>query len=114
MDAMTTDAPQISANDLIFAKEMAEVLHAHYPGHLWAVSVEGGMADIRNLMLSSQYGYRLRLPDVYSMSSFRHKVIHAGGEILERFKVLRGRADFEAMAGLPVDIAGRPIGDKSQ
>lgn len=113
---ITTDAPQISANDLIFAKEMAEALHAHYPGHLWAVTSESekGIAVIRNLALSGRWGYVLRLPAIFSMSQFKHKVLLAGGEILERFALARGRANADALDNLPMDRLGVAIGDYSK
>ena len=38
----------------------------------------------------------------------------AGGEILERFKVARGRVDDERMDELPKDFAGRVLGDYSK
>lgn len=110
----TVESIEISANELVFAKEAAEALHTHYPGHLWAVSVNGGMLDIRNLMLSEKYGYRLRIPATYSMSDFKQRALMAGGEILERFKVQRGTANYDNLSALPADFAGRPIGDLSK
>ena len=35
----------------------------------------------------------------------------AGGEILERFKVARGRLNEDKLNHMPVDFAGYPIGD---
>lgn len=114
MQGLLTDIPKVSLYELVLAKDMAEVLHAHYPGHMWGVSVseKTGMADIRNLYLSGNWGYRLKLADHYSASEWKKDVIRAGGEILERFKVSRGRAS-DAMNTLPVDFAGRPIFDRS-
>lgn len=109
----TTEAP-ISANDLIFAREAAETLNTSYPGHLWAVTVNGGMVDIRNLMLSDKYGYRLSMPATYSMSDFKARALKAGGEILERYRVSRGEANFDHLDTMAVDFAGRPIGDISK
>jgi len=116
IDNLATDAPQLSANDLVFAKEMAEALHAAYPNHLWAVTCESekGIATIRNMMLSGDWGYILRLPTIYSMSQFKHKVLHAGGEILERFRLARGRANDDRISDLAVDFSGRVAGDKSK
>lgn len=116
MEALTTDAPQLTANDMIFAREMAETLHAQYPNHLWAVTCEGekGIATIRNLALSGEWGYVLRLPAIYSMSQFKEKVIRAGGEILERFRLARGKANDDAISGLAMDRFGRTIGDTAK
>lgn len=115
-EILTTDAPQLSANDLTFAKEMAEALHSAYPNHLWAVTCDGvqGVATIRNLALSGLWGYRLLLPKIYSMSQFRAKVLHAGGEILERFNQRRGKAIDDHLANLELDFSGRTAGDYSK
>jgi hypothetical protein len=112
-DELTLDLPTLSANDLILAKEMADALHAHYPGHMWAVTVQGaqGVADIRNFGLSGRYGYRLRLVDNYSFSDYKARVIRAGGEILERYRVPRGQACQDILAALPTTFAGATIGD---
>jgi len=106
---ITTDAPQIPLGDLILAKDMADVLHRHYPGHLWAVTCEGskGIATVRNLMLSGNWGFVIKLRTHYSASSFAQEVMRAGGELLERYRLARTKADNEQLAHLPVDFAGR-------
>lgn len=106
---LATDNPVGAANDIVMAKTMAEALHAAYPGHLWAVTCDGktGMADIRNLALSGNWGFRLRLPDVYSASAFLKDVKMAGGEILERYNLSRGRLNVDQYSNLSSDFAGR-------
>lgn len=113
MEALTTDAPQLTANDMIFAREMAETLHAQYPNHLWAVTCEGekGIATVRNLALSGEWGFVLHLKEIYSASAWKQKLIMAGGELLERFRLRRGLADQEAIASIQNDFSGRSIGD---
>lgn len=113
MEALLTDAPQCSLFELGLAKQMAEALHAHYPGHLWGVTVSErtGMADIRNLALSGRYGYRLKLQDHSTASDWKAMTIRAGGEILERLKVARGKAT-DAINTLPTDFSGNLIFDK--
>lgn len=108
MTPLVTDAPQVAANDLVMAKEMADALHNAYPGHLWAVTCDGkaGMADVRNLYLSGTWGFRLKLNAIYSASEFKKDVIRAGGELLERYRVARSRADYGQLATLPVDFRG--------
>jgi hypothetical protein len=102
------------AHDHAVAKEMADALLAHYPGHLWAVSADSstGMCDIRNLLLSGEWGYRLKLPKIYSASAFRADVIRAGGEILERFRLARGRFVEDQYAGLKTTFSGDHAFDK--
>ena len=102
--------------DLAMSKEIAEALNQQYPGHLWAVRVQGeyGVASIHNLMLSGEWGYRLLLDKNYSVSDLRASAIKAGGEILERFNVKRGRLNDDHMATMATDFAGRVLGDKSK
>jgi len=110
---ITTDTPQIPLGDLMVAKRMADTLHKAYPGHLWAVTVDGaqGMATVRNLSLSGQWGFYVKLAHDWSASNFEKQVKMAGGELLERYKVRRERANNEELAALPVNYAGRHIAD---
>jgi hypothetical protein len=104
-----------SAFDHTLAKDMAEALLAAYPGHLWAVSADSttGMCDIRDLLLSGEYGYRLKIPNIYSASAFKADVVRAGGEILERFSLSRGRFDEGQYSGLKTTFSGDFVFDKS-
>jgi len=108
MQVLTSDTPEVDANDFVTAKNAADTLHRHYPGHLWAVAIDrhAQMLDVRNLMLSGAWGFRIRLRDLYSGTDFDKQVMRAGGELLERYRVHRRRVDVEAMAHLPVNFAG--------
>jgi hypothetical protein len=112
---MLTDAPQGPANDILMAKEMAEALHQHYPGHLWAVTCDGttGVFTIRDLMLSGQWGMVGLLRWIYSSSDFKRQVIMYGGELLERYRLRRGKLREDEYSALPMDFAGRLACDKS-
>lgn len=101
--------------DMALSKDVAEALNEHYPGHLWAVNCQGenGIMTIHNLMLSGQWGFTLKLDNSYSASDLRKRAIMAGGEILERYKVSRGRINHEHMATMNTDFAGRILGDHS-
>jgi hypothetical protein len=103
-----------TANDHITAKTMADALDNHYPGHLWAVSADSstGLCTIRDLLLSGQMGCVLKIPAIYSASSFQADVIRAGGEILERYRLSRGRLDEAQYAGLKTNFAGEFAFDK--
>lgn len=109
MEGLLTDAPQIPANDLVMAKEMADALNTAYPGHLWAVNVDGeqGTASIRNMALSGNWGFLLHLPTIYSASEFKKRVVMGGGELLERYRQRRGRVNPDHIEAHPVDFAGR-------
>jgi hypothetical protein len=104
----------ISSNDFMMSRTIAEALHAHYPGHLWAVTCEGktGLITIRDLFLSGAYGYVLKIGDVFSISDLERKAIMGAGEILERFKMERGRFDEAKYHTMKTDFAGRLEFDK--
>lgn len=82
-----------NAQDMFLAKEVAGVLFGAYPDHDWYVAVDGeaGSITIKNLSLSAQYGYLLHYSKTQAPGAIHTKVINAGGEILERFGVRRGR-----------------------
>ena len=105
---------QATANDMVMAKSIGDVLQVAYPGHAWMTYVSGrqGIAVIRNMMLSANWAYLIRLPEMYSSSWLDDQARKGGGEILERFGMARGRFDGEKWAALPVDATGSPIGDK--
>ncbi len=115
MSELVTDSPQIAANDLVMAKDIADTLHTKYPGHLWAVAVDGkttGFADIRNLALSGNWGFRIRLDTVFSASEFKLRVMRAGGELLDRYRLTTGKLNLDHLSALPTDFAGRLKADK--
>lgn len=101
------ESPQLQVNEFFLAKNAAEMLHKHYPGHLWAVSVDGYFLDVRNLYLAGDWGFRLAIPTIYSSSEWDKRVLRAGGEILERYRQRRARADDAAINDLPTNFAGR-------
>lgn len=113
-----TDTKEAAGDALDFAlsKTIAEAIHSKYPGHLWGVRVRGdqGIATIHNFMLSAEYGYLLKLNNNYSASDLSARAIRGAGEILERFKQVRGKVDDDAIASMPVNIKGMVIGDTSQ
>ena len=96
--------------DMDEAKRIHDKLTKHYPGHMWAVNVNQGVAFIKNLMLSGNWGFIIKLKDI---DNDYKKVIQAGGEILERYNVSRGRLKEQEILNLDRDFALRPIGDKS-
>lgn len=99
--------------DIALAKQIAEDLMAFYPGYLWAVHVNShqGILDIKNLNLSGNYGMRRKLGKDYSSSSLRKDVMRWGGEILERYRMDRGKMNNDKWASLPMDFAGRTLVD---
>jgi hypothetical protein len=99
--------------DLALAKRLAEVLDKHYPGHAWAVNVdsEQGIATIRNLRLSGRWGFYLKLADLGYEGGIEREATRAGGEILERYRMSRGRFKPDEYAAMPGNTAGESILD---
>lgn len=79
--------------DLALAKRLAEHLTKHYPGHLWAVNVDShqGIATIQNMRLSGRWGFVLKLRDLAYEDEIAREAMRAGGELLERYRLSRGR-----------------------
>ena len=111
-----TSTPDVAALDFNTAKLMSEALTKAYPGHAWAVTCEGdkGIATVRNLGLSGNWGFILKLSEMTSSSDWERRIVMAGGELLERFKLRRGAVDHDAVASLAMDPLGRKtLGDYS-
>lgn len=112
-----TDNPDINGLDEVVAKNMAETLHRHYPGQLWAVTCQGeqGIATVRNLKLSGQWGFVIHLRNLFGDPGMVC-VKRAGGELLERFRVSRAKREVneERILELPTLANGCPVFDYAQ
>ena len=110
-----TDNPNVATNDYVVAKNMADTLQQHYTGHLWAVTCQGeqGIATVRNLSLSGNWGFILHLKEIYGDPGMKC-VIRAGGEILERFRLARAKINEEKLLELPKLPNGAPLFDPSE
>ena len=118
MSAFKVDQPIILGKatdtlDFELAMRCGEELHKHYPGYAWGVNVssETGMVQVRNLTLSGEWGFNIKLITINSDPSLK-LLVNAGGEILERYKVRRGRASEDQIALLKTDAIGRYDVDK--
>jgi len=109
------ESPKVAALDFNMAKDMAETLYEAYPDHAWAVTCEGkkGIATVRNMSLAGNWGFVLHLKTLSSASDWKKRIVMAGGELLERFRLRRGAANQDAIAGLEMNRFGRVIGDYS-
>lgn len=96
--------------DEVKARIYGEHLHKKYPGHGWAVNVNGGVANVFNLMFDGNWGFRIKVDDI---DSHLVAITKAGGELLERYNLPRGRAKECEYRNMARDFAGRPVGDKS-
>lgn len=104
-----TGASSRDLADIGTAKQMADVLDRHYPNHHWAVNVDSaqGIATVKNFRLSGNWGFVLKLGDTYSGSEFDKRVMMAGGELLERYRLHRGSFRENEYGILPVNFAGQ-------
>lgn len=94
----------ITGLDQNLAVDISRLLADHYPGHQWMVHVnsEGRVIDIKDLVVSAEYGYRILAcvkrkdgKGWYSKTheELRQEAIMAGGELLERAGLVRGKLD---------------------
>lgn len=89
----------VNANTSTLCTNIMDVLHKHYPGHRWMVGIDdvGGIVNICHPELSGVHGMTLHITKIDS--NFK-KVVRAGGELLERFRIARGCYNADAMAEL--------------
>lgn len=87
---MITIADVQDARDMTIAKDVAETLYKHYPLHMWAVTVRGGIIFIKNMSISSSHGMTVFLDSYYSDPG-NTKIIRFAGELLERANLRRGK-----------------------
>lgn len=95
-DGIVTTASQLQAraSTVLLVKDIADKLERLYPGWLWAVQPDerGGVINIFSMRLSMRWGYRLHTKNV-QQDPHRRDAMRAGGEILDRFGMPRGRYD---------------------
>ena len=84
-------------------KNVADTLYKYYPDHLWAVgpSNDYSMIAIWNESLSSKYGMWIRVTDI---DPEYKNIMRWAGELLERAKVTRGRANEDELQSLKRDV----------
>lgn len=104
---------KVELSDQMLAVELSKLLSDNYPGYQWVIAVnsDGGVIDIKNWDISWEWGYRIggKGKTFQSMThdALRHMAIMAGGEILERAKLKRGKID-EAILPEWVDGITKP------
>ena len=100
------DEMQITATEQLQAKNIAEHLTKHYPGHLWAIQVYQGLVIIKNLALSGDWGFVLHQN---KMDNDGVDIVRAAGELLERYNLSRGRLIENQINDLKQDYKGEII-----
>ena len=89
-------------------------LDTAYPSFngLWRVAVDpvGGIVQVRNLLLAGRWGFIMKIANIDSEG---RKVVMAGGELLERYRVSRAKVvDLNEVAAMPRDRRGELMADK--
>lgn len=102
----------ISGSLAILTKDTADKLEKHYPGWLWTINPDenAGMMYIYALRLSGEFGYKLKIGDIQDDET-RKFALRAGGEILERYGLKRGKYKHSLLAGKIQDLRGNYIPD---
>jgi hypothetical protein len=100
----------IDQANFTIAKEVAETLDKHYSGHAWMVTaeVEQGIVKVWNGKLSGTWGFIVNMADLANDPKMKI-VIKAGGEILERYNLSRGKAIEQEIDGLFYDFKGDAV-----
>lgn len=107
-----TGTDQIEIANYELASIVGECLHTAYPGYLWRVNaeIEGGVVNIICGDVSYESGCTIMIADLAEPTAAKRHVLKAGGEILERAKLHRGRMREHELADAKRDIRGNIIG----
>ena len=110
---LDTGSSTREAADIALAGRIAEVLERRYPDHAWAVHVDSsqGIATVKNLRLSDRFGFVLKLRDLKLEREMASEAMEAGGELLERFGLSRGRFRQSEYDALPATRLGALLFD---
>lgn len=107
-----TGTDQIEIANYELASIVGECLHTAYPGYLWRVNaeIEGGVVNIICGDVSYESGCTIMIADLVEPTAAKRHVLKAGGEILERANLNRGRMREHELAEAKRDIRGNIIG----
>ena len=103
---------QVDGSLANLAKRCGEALEKRYPGWLWTINPdqEGGVIYIYSLRLSGEWGYVIKIADIQNDPQAKEAIM-AGGEILERYNIRRGKYKRSLLKNKMVDLRGNYIPD---
>jgi len=109
---LNPNALDVDASLANLTKRYGEALEKQYPGWWWTINPDedGGVIYIYSLRLSGEWGYVLKTGEVQD-DAHEKAAIRAGGEILERYGIRRGKYDRELLQGKMQDLRGNFIPD---
>jgi len=95
----------------VVVKRAGAALEEKYPGWWWCINPDetAGVVYIYALRLSGEWGYTIKIADMQERP--RRLAIAAGGEILERYNIRRGKYKWSLLKGKMVDLRGNYIPD---
>lgn len=96
----------LTAHEMSVCKRVGDVLHKHYPGHMWGVNMKQGVIQVMNFALSGQWGFQIKEENLDPEDKV---VIAEGGELLERFNVERSKMNPDEMNDKIRDARGQVI-----
>lgn len=103
-----TDDPQTELMNMELAKVVCDYLHEVYTGYLWRVNadIKGGIVNILCHDVSTEMGCTLKVSALVDPIPAKKLVHKAGGEILERAKLHRGKMREDEVATASRDFKG--------
>ena len=103
-----TDDANIEAANLELAKIVADCLQGAYMGYAWLVNVDlrNGIVNILCSDVSQQYGCTIPAHKLAHNGEAKKLILRAGGEILERARLRRGRMNESEVANAKRDLRG--------
>jgi hypothetical protein len=103
---------EVSGSLALLTKRYGEALEKKYPGWWWMINPDeaGGIIYIYSLRLSGEWGYTIKIGEVEN-DCHEKVAITAGGEILERFGLRRGKYHRDLLRGKITNLRGDYIPD---
>lgn len=97
-------------NSGLLASNSLAVLERHYPDWGWMVGVDdvGGIMQVRATAIPGKWGFLLKIKNVDPEG---RAIMRAGGELLERYRMHRGRRRPGDTQLLIRDAMGRAVPD---
>lgn len=107
------ESPEQHIKEYKLSGVIADILLKHYQDHLWGVHVDmrGGVVQVTNMRLSGRWGFILHLDKVL-LDPTNKIIINAGGELLERYRLSRGKFSESQYQQLNTDTIGDFVADK--